>query len=585
MDNLFEINMALRCEVKALRQTIKEYESGKRYLKIQKDHSRVVAGYIKEIKKLKAELASAHDQIVYIRNLWTDQSYDQWKEHTKEIGEKDKEILRLKDKIWDMERKKDEKITSITLEYEEQLHEKNCIIDELKNKLAHAESLLGRDGTNTGLPTSKTPPGKEKRIPNSRTKSSKPKGGQPGHEKHKLEEPDGSEVTDIIEHGGEGLSCPDCEGKDYTPAGESEEKYEYDVQVIVKKTRHIFYYYKCNDCGTEFRSVIPPELKEKAQYGSGIQALALSLMNTVNASMNKVAMFLSGITNGELTPCDGYICKLQGRAAKSLQQFRSDLKMLLITRVIVYWDDTVIPILTKRACLRFYGDETIAYYTAHEHKNMESIDDDNVLPLLTSDTKVMHDHNTVNYNKKFRFENIECNQHVQRDCQRNSDNTCHQWSAKLKRHIGITIKDRNKAIARGKTSFDSDYIKRFYRKVDECLAEGWKENENDPGNYGADFERALLRRIEKFRTNYFSWVEDFSLPTTNNLSERALRCVKSHMKISGQFESVSAADNYALIKTYIETCRRNSINEIDALERLCEGNPYTVQEIFTEAPS
>jgi hypothetical protein len=57
------------------------------------------------------------------------------------------------------------------------------------------------------------------------------------------------------------------------------------------------------------------------------------------------------------------------------------------------------------------------------------------------------------------------------------------------------------------------------------------------------------------------------------------------MKISGQFESVSAADNYALIKTYIETCRRNSINEFDALQRLCEGIPYTVQEIFTEAPS
>ena len=53
MDNLFEINMALRCEVEALRQTIKEYESGKRYLKIQKDHSRVVAGYIKEIKNSK----------------------------------------------------------------------------------------------------------------------------------------------------------------------------------------------------------------------------------------------------------------------------------------------------------------------------------------------------------------------------------------------------------------------------------------------------------------------------------------------------------------------------------------------------
>ena len=40
------------------------------------------------------------------------------------------------------------------------------------------------------------------------------------------------------------------------------------------------------------------------------------------------------------------------------------------------------------------------------------------------------------------------------------------------------------------------------------------------------------------------------------------------MKISGQFESVEAADNHAVIRSYIETCRRNDINEIDALQRL-----------------
>jgi hypothetical protein len=53
------------------------------------------------------------------------------------------------------------------------------------------------------------------------------------------------------------------------------------------------------------------------------------------------------------------------------------------------------------------------------------------------------------------------------------------------------------------------------------------------------------------------------------------------MKISGQFESETATDNHALNRTYIETCRRNGINEIDALQRLCEGNPYTVAEIFS----
>ena len=99
--------------------------------------------------------------------------------------------------------------------------------------------------------------------------------------------------------------------------------------------------------------------------------------------------------------------------------------------------------------------------------------------------------------------------------------------------------------------------------------------------YGALWEKTLLNRIKNFKEPYFMWVEDFNLPTTNNLSERGLRGVKSHMKISGQFESIKAADNYAIIKTYIETCRRNHINEIDALKRLCSGNPYKVSEIFS----
>ncbi len=151
---------------------------------------------------------------------------------------------------------------------------------------------------------------------------------------------------------------------------------------MVRK-KHRFFYYLCRKCGKVFRSLIPPNLKEKAQYGSALQALLLSLTNTVNAAMNKAAMFLAGITGGALTPCEGYIAKLQSRAAKALRKFRVELKSVLISRSLVYWDDTVIFILQKRACFRFYGDEHIAYYTAHEHKNMESLEADNV--FLRSD--------------------------------------------------------------------------------------------------------------------------------------------------------------------------------------------------------
>lgn len=581
MDDLFEINMALRYRIRDLENKIGEFKSGARYIKLQKDHHRVTAGYIKEISRLRKELGDARAQVVNVRNIWTEECYDLFDEYRTELRKKEETIRKLEEKIWDIQRKSDEKLARVIAEYDEKAEEKDHIISELKNKLAHAEALLGRDSTNTGMPTSQTPPDKEKRIPNTRVKTGKPKGGQKGHEKHSLEKPEESEVTDIVPHYlNDDDCCPKCYSENYTLTGRSEAKYEYDVRVKVVRVRHVFYEYRCDDCGTLFRSVIPPDLKEEAQYGSNIQALALSLTNTVNASMNKVSMFLNGITNGELAPCEGYVAKLQKRGAGGLRGFREDLKRLLITRSVVYWDDTVIMILKERACFRFYGDEAIAYYTAHAHKDMESIDDDNVLALLTSETKTMHDHNTVNYNRKFCFGNIECNQHLQRDCQKNTDNTVHKWSADMKEFIGKTIKERTESINRGEKSFDEEYIKIFNEKIDGYLSDGWEENEGEADNYGASFERTLLRRIEKYRKNYFMWVEDFSLPTTNNLSERGLRGVKSHMKISGQFESEAAADNYALIRTYIETCRRNGINEIDALKRLCSGNPYSVEEIF-----
>ena len=470
-------------------------------------------------------------------------------------------------------------------DYEELLAQKNAIIKELENRLAHELALKGHDGTNTGTPTSQTPIEKKKIIPNSRRSTGKKKGGQPGHKKHILTPPEDSEVTQTVEHGDgdNGFACPDCGGENFEPTGESEIKYEYDIEVKVIKRKHIYYYYRCLGCGIQFRSVIEPRLKEKCQYGSMIQAMTLSLMDTVNAPVNKTRMFLSGLTAGELTPCDGYISKLQNRTGQALVQFCEDLRLLMITRTLLYWDDTVIMINTAHACFRFYGDETIAYYTAHLHKDMESLDDDSVLAFLTSDTKIMHDHNKVNYNDKYSFDNIECNQHLQRDCQKNSDDTCHNWSKDLKDLISSTIKDRKDAIDRGASAFDETYIEKFNRKLDKILKSGWKENLRDPNNYGAHFEEILLRRIAEYRRNYFLWVEDFTLPTTNNLSERGLRGIKSHMKISGQFESEEAAQNFARIKTYIETCRKNGVNEIQALQRLCEGNPYTVEEIFTES--
>ena len=52
------------------------------------------------------------------------------------------------------------------------------------------------------------------------------------------------------------------------------------------------------------------------------------------------------------------------------------------------------------------------------------------------------------------------------------------------------------------------------------------------------------------------------------------------MKVSGQFQNISNAEYYASISSYIETCYRNNVNGHEALIRLIQDNPYTLDEIL-----
>ena len=468
-------------------------------------------------------------------------------------------------------------------DYEARIAEKDAVIKELTNRLAHMAAVAGHDGTNTGIPTSQTPVNKKKVIPNSRRSSGRKKGGQPGHEKHTLDPFDDSEINDKVWHelNTDTDVCDACGGT-LVDTGEMVSKDEFDIEIHVVRRRHYYKIYGCRDCGKTYRVQIGKRHKEKNQYGSHVQALALSLMATGNVAVNKVRMLLKGMTNAQMDPSEGFLCKLYKRASEGLTQFKADLRKRMVCRPLLYWDDTVIMIQTERACMRFYGDETMAYYTAHDAKDLDGMIEDDILTVLTKETTVMHDHNRVNYNDRFSFLNIECCQHLERDLQKiTDDNPAHTWSDKLKHHISATIKKRKDCIEAGMTGFSDDEIHEFDLKVRQLLKEGERENESSTDTYAAPFERTVIKRIYEYMENYFKWVRDFSLPTTNNLSERGLRGIKSHMKISGQFDSEKTARYYADVKTYVETCRKNGINEMNALSRLCEGNPYTVAEIFS----
>ena len=112
------------------------------------------------------------------------------------------------------------------------------------------------------------------------------------------------------------------------------------------------------------------------------------------------------------------------------------------------------------------------------------------------------------------------------------------------------------------------------------MLEAYDENMEEKQKYYVDKELTLINRILEYKNEYLLWVYNFDVPFTNNLSERALRGVKSKQKASGQFLNEESAKNYATIRTYIETCERNGVNSYNALLRLSLGNPYSLTDIL-----
>jgi transposase len=54
--------------------------------------------------------------------------------------------------------------------------------------------------------------------------------------------------------------------------------------------------------------------------------------------------------------------------------------------------------------------------------------------------------------------------------------------------------------------------------------------------------------------------------------QRAIRNVKVKQKVSGQFKSLDGAQNYATLRSIIDTSRKRGLDEFESLVSIIQGN-------------
>ena len=94
-----------------------------------------------------------------------------------------------------------------------------------------------------------------------------------------------------------------------------------------------------------------------------------------------------------------------------------------------------------------------------------------------------------------------------------------------------------------------------------------------PGTVGRR-HRALARRIHRRIEDYLRFATDRRVPFDNNQAERDIRMAKVKQKVSGGLRTLTGAQDFAAMRSYLSTAAKHGHRPFDVLAELTSGNVW-----------
>jgi regulator of replication initiation timing len=430
-------------------------------------------------------------------------------------------------------------------------------IERLKNNNA-------KNSSNSGKPSSKD--GFKKIIHNSRSKTTKKQGGQPGH---KGSTTDVSKIEQLIETGAVKHSVFNVNKTNENQNKPYVTRYVQDIEItsVVKEYR-----YYPNDLG---KYDIPKEQNNVVTYGNELKAIAMLLVHRVPASMDQSVNFLKAITKDVFDLTKATLVNWSNSLSDKLGPFTGEILQGLYNATYVHTDESPININGKNHQLHNYSNEEYTLQYVHESKTRDAMEQIGFLSNYIG--TLIHDHNRVQYN--FGTKHAECNAHILRYLKGVEDFTKHIWSIDMAKLLQDILHQKNLLKAELVDCFDIDSMAIYVKTYDEILNQANKQYQSDYDNNAyKDEERRLITRLAEYKDNHLLFMYDFKIPFSNNRAEADIRPAKRKLNI-GIFRSEVGAKYYLKIRSFISTFLKNNRNVFEGIKDAFDDKVITLKQV------
>jgi len=440
------------------------------------------------------------------------------------------------------------------LSYEELLEYVENLTDNIVQEKPRKHS------NNSSIPPSQDPNRKKKKKKNQslRPKSDRKPGGQPGHVGVTLRQSDQPDETVRIPFTLD--RCQQC-GSDLDATlavlKEKRQVLDLDLQNIQAQIREYQSFAKvCPVCGhANHDNAFPHDVAPHISYGINLQALVSYLNVSHYLSYGRIVQLLSTLFGIHLS--EGTVDNLLKRASQAAEGEIARIKERLALSKVIGIDETGCNINAERHWNWVFqnGEDTLIVVDKSRGRKVinETFDAGFV------DACVVHD-NYASYSGLVAQEEQLCLAHKLRDLNYAIECDDTQVMKDIKQLLKEAMNDHKETMSPAGHRF---LLKQQYEAtLDHLLAQ--------PVIPGSETHKQI-NSFTKARNKIFTFLLHPNIPPDNNGSEQAIRNVKVKLNVSGQFKSRQGAEDYARLRSIIDTSRKRGVNEFGALVKVVKG--------------
>jgi transposase len=442
-------------------------------------------------------------------------------------------------------------------------------LEELGSQVADLAAQVKRNSRNSSRPPSADGLGKP--APKSLRKKTgrkpgRPK-GQPGATMRLTDYPD-----HVVRH--EPGACAGC-GAGLAGAAQTgvERRQVTEIPPVkAEVTEHQLIERECRCCGTRTKADAPDGVRAPVQYGPRAAALGTYLWHGQFLSRDRAGAALAEMFG--CVPSPAVIATAAARIAAIVSPAIDAIRKALIQAEVAHFDETGFRAAGKLAWVHSASSGKYVLVTVHPRRGKDGMDAAGVLGSFEG--VACHDAWAPYDCYDGVAGHALCCAHVLRELIAVTETGTDDdviWAQQGIDALLALKEAASAARAAGRDAIATGVLAKHAGYFQDAAAAGIVRNAARRGKLQKK-RHALATRMRDRAGDYLRFAHDLRVDFDNNEAERVIRMSKLRIKVSGCMRSMTGAETFCAIRSYIATAARHGITPLNALTLAAQGTPW-----------